>query len=61
MLSDELTAGGIRTTTEKKVKLAKESLAYCFKKEEQFVELFGDYFEQIGIDPVTKKSVPVQP
>ena len=62
MLSDEMTAGGIRTTTEKKVKLAKESLAYCFKKEEQFVELFGDYFEQIGIDPVTKKAVPpVQP
>ena len=45
MLSNEMTAGGIRTTDEKKVKLAKESLAYNFKKEKQFVELFGDYFD----------------
>ena len=56
MLSNEMTAGGIRTTDEKKVKLAKESLAYNFKKEKQFVELFGDYFDQVGIDPVTKSA-----
>ena len=34
MLSEEMTAGGVRTTPEKKVQLARESIAYNFKKEE---------------------------
>ena len=45
MLSNEMTAGGIRTTIEKKRQLANESVTYNFKKEVQFVELFGAYFE----------------
>ena len=57
MLSEEMTAGGIKTTNEKKQQLARESLTYNFKKEEQFFELFGGYFSQIGIDPVTKQAV----
>lgn len=58
MLAEELTAGSIKTTVEKKRKLAAESLTYNYKKEEQFVDLFGGWFEQIGIDPVTKQAVP---
>ena len=45
MLSEEMTAGGIRTTVEKKKQLALESLAFNFKKEAQFTELFGAWFE----------------
>ena len=45
MLSNEITAGGIRTTDEKKKQLAAESVTYNFKKEAQFVDLFGAYFE----------------
>ena len=60
MLTDEVTAGGIRTTVEKKKQLAAESIAYNFKKEAQFVELFGDWFEQIGLDPVNKRPVQRQ-
>lgn len=37
--------------------MARESLTYNYKKEEQFVELFGGYFPQIGIDPVTKQAI----
>ena len=57
MLSKEITAGGIRTTDEKKKLLAKQSVAWNFKKEEQFVKLFGDYFAMVGIDGVTKKAI----
>ena len=32
-------------------------MKYNYKKEEKFVELFGAYFDQIGIDPVTKQAV----
>ncbi len=56
MLSKEMTAGGIKTSDEKKKQLAKASLTYNFKKEAQFVKLFGDYFEMVGIDPVTKQA-----
>lgn len=61
MLSNEMTAGGIRTTDEKKKQLAAESVTYNFKKERQFIELFGAYFDQIGIDPVTKKAKVPEP
>ena len=54
MLSDEMTAGGIRTSVDKKRQLAAESLLYNFKKEAQFEELFSGFFEAVGIDPVTK-------
>ena len=40
-----MTAGGIRTTVEKKRQLAAESVTYNYKKEKQFIELFGAYFE----------------
>ena len=57
MLTNEITAGGLRNVTdEKKRQLAAESVTYNFKKEKQFIELFGGYFDQIGIDPVTKKA-----
>ena len=41
--------------------MARESLTYNYKKEELFLELFGGYFPQIGIDPVTKQAVRTAP
>ena len=60
MLTEEVTAGGIRTTPDNKKKLARESLAYNFKKEAQFVELFGDFFDRVGIDRDTRQAVATE-
>ena len=48
--------GSRHQTKEKKEQLARESVTYNYKKEAQFVDLFGTYFEAIGIDPVAKKA-----
>ena len=57
MLTEDLTAGSVKTTDVKKRQLAAESITYNFKKEAQFKEHFAAYFEMIGLDPVTKKAV----
>ena len=59
MLSEELTAGGLRAADSKRRQFAKQSLEFNFKKEKEFTELFGTYFDKIGIDPKTKTSFAV--
>ena len=59
MLSDEFTAGGIRASEGKRKLMAKESLEFNFKKEKEFVGLFGEYFRFVGIDGDTKQAIPL--
>ena len=59
MLSEELTAGGMRAADSKRKLMATQSLEFNFKKEKEFTELFGTYFDKIGIDPKTKTSFSV--
>ena len=59
MLSEEITAGGLRVADSKRRLYAKQSLEFNFKKEKEFTELFGTYFDKIGIDPKTKTSFAV--
>ena len=57
MLSDELTAGGVRATDVKRKLMANQSLEFNFKKEKEFADLFGTFFHLIGIDKDTKKAI----
>ena len=59
MLSEELTAGGIRAVPAQRQLLASRSLEFNFKKEKEFAGLFGGWFHQIGIDGETKKAIEV--
>ena len=60
MLSEEFTAGGVRASDSKRKLMASQSLEFNFRnKEKEFTELFGIYFDKIGIDPKTKTSFSV--
>ena len=58
MLTEEHTAGGIKTTEAVKKALAAKSLDFNFKKTYgKFEKMFGAYFDKVGIDPNTKKAL----
>ena len=59
MLSEEFTAGGVRASDPKRKLMASQSLEFNFRKEKEFTELFGIYFDKIGIDTKTKTSFSV--
>ena len=61
MLSDELTAGGVRAADGKRRLMAAQSLEFNFRKEKEFVGLFGATFALVGIDGNTKKAIQVDP
>ena len=61
MLSDELTAGGIRASNDTRRLRAQQSLEFNFKKEKEFVELFGALFPLVGIDGNTKTAIQLDP
>lgn len=54
MNEEEITAGAIRTTESQKRQYAAQSLSYNFKSIAKFEPIFKPYFDQMGIDPVTK-------
>lgn len=54
-VSDELTAGCIKTTDEVKMKFSKDSLDYNLNKLSKFKELFYNKFEQMGVYEVFEK------
>ena len=60
MLTEEVTAGAVKTSDGVKRNFAAGSLEFNFRRKEQFTGLFGAQFEQVGIDPKTCKAIPVE-
>ena len=55
MLGNEHTVGSKQQSDADRRKLAEGSLAWNFTKFDKFEPLFKDYFEVIGINPVSKE------